>query len=766
MHSSLKRTPLVAFVFALLWSSPAFGWVQAPESAQDEGAVHRGEARVETRLITDVDQVAPGETFRVGIAYRMDPDWHIYWRNPGDAGLPTDVTWTSEQASFGELRWSAPEFFSQQGDVAGFGYSGEIILFAEATAAPDAAGEITIQAKTDYLACANACLPGHSRLRRSIPVASTTAEGPETVRSELERFSARVPRDAEKLGLDTGVSFGETPLTEGASVDMALEVVACRDSTEPCPSFNPVDEGETPRFFADANSRVEATVKQVYPHPNAKRGWVYDMTVTLRPDAASDDDQLTGVLKFRDGDGALVPAYVKATVPVGSAAASTTSRPLKILERAASLRSGGSVGAANAGASGSGMSLWWALLLAFGGGMILNLMPCVFPVLAFKVTSFARVARESRRHKLAHGAAYTLGIVGTLSLLAAAVIGLRVAGTSVGWGFQFQHPEFPAALTLLLVGFAGNLFGAFDIGFQPDSVDEAARDASGLRRSGFEGILAVLLATPCSAPFLGTAVGFALTGSTWHILAIFAALGLGLAAPFVALTLVPGWAKVLPKPGDWMDHLKHALGFALLGTVVWLLWIVGRQAGVDGMTAVLAMAIAIGFAAWLFGRIQYAGAVKKWSVVAGLVLALGAGGTFVFPLDTEARAAESDRQSESVIDWKPWSTEAVDRALKQGRPVFVDFTADWCLTCKVNEKNAIEVERTAQAAERADAVMLKADWTNGGEAIQKALKQRGKGGVPMYLVYTPGRPESPKVLPELLTTELLVDALKAASEET
>lgn len=766
MRLSIAGSLSVLFVAILAMSSTASAWVSVPDSARSEGAVHRGEARVETRLITDVTQVAPGDSFRVGVAYRMDSDWHIYWQNPGDAGLPTDVTWSSPDASFGELRWSAPEFFTEEGGISAFGYSGEIVLFAEATASPEATDEITVSAKTDYLACSNACLPGQSRMRRSIPVGPETIKGSKKAQTELRRFSARVPQDAEQLGLATEATFSDGSTANADDVQLALEVIACRDPGESCPNLEPEIEGETHPFFADAVSKADVVVENVYPHPSVRRGWVYDMTATVRSSQQHVRDAISGVLKFRGGDGELVPAYITIPLPTRAEDRAAGGQPPEILTRASTLADKSITEASSSPtAEGSRISIWWALLLAFAGGMVLNLMPCVFPVLAFKVTSFARVARESRRHKLAHGAAYTVGIVGTLSALAVVVIGLRLAGTGVGWGFQFQHPEFAAALSLLLVLFAANLFGAFEVGVQPDSVDEATRQASGLKRSALEGLLAVLLATPCSAPFLGTAVGFALAGSSWSILAIFAVLGLGLAAPFVVLTLVPGWARVLPRPGEWMDHLKHGLGFALLGTVVWLLWIVGRQTGVSGMTAVLAMLIATGFGAWIFGRVQYRPTWQKWGAIGGVVVALAAAGSFVFPLHSEASSSSSGEVSSgSLIDWKPWSEKAVDRALQQGRPVFVDFTADWCLTCKVNEKNAINVKTTAEAAASGNVAMLKADWTDGGASIREELQRHGKGGVPMYLVYSPDRPDSPRVLPEVLTTDLLVDALKAASE--
>lgn len=607
---------LIAFV-AFSAAAPASAQLEVPQTAYGEGAVYEDDARVEARLIIDAEKVAPGGTVTVGVAFTLDPGWHIYAEDPGDAGEATRVEWQSRALEFGPLQWPPPEQFLQaDGALSINGYEDEVVLFSKATIAEDAAGEIEVRADVEYLACNNMCLPGKSILSRTIPVAAESSPAPDAV---VELF--------------------------------------------------------------DAN---EAQVQ----------------AAAVSSGSGGDDDT---------------------------------------------------------------MSLPWVLMLAFLGGMVLNLMPCVFPVLALKVSSFTKLVHEDKRSIFSHGVAYTGGIVASLLVLGGVVIGLRAAGTQVGWGFQFQQPHFLATLVVILVLFSLNLFGVYEVTLNSQKVHEKAQQSDGVSKSFWEGILAVVLATPCSAPFLGTAVGFALASSPSTILAVFAALGLGLAAPMVALTLVPGWAELLPKPGNWMAHLKKFLGFALLGSAIWIIWLLGRQTGVDGMAMILVFSAVLGVAAWIWGLVQF----QSWSPrkllgVATALTAIGVGGTYTFPLEARA-SSEPTRVASGKIDWQPWTEEAVAAELAAGRPVFVDFTADWCLTCKVNEKNAIDTEPVREAVAKYDVAMFKADWTNPNERIRKKLAEYGTAGVPFYLMYSPSRPERARPLPEVITSKMLVEAFSQAT---
>jgi len=351
-------------------------------------------------------------------------------------------------------------------------------------------------------------------------------------------------------------------------------------------------------------------------------------------------------------------------------------------------------------------------------------------------------------------------VVGSMWLLAAAVIALRAGGESIGWGFQFQEPVFVAAISALLVVFALNLFGAFEIFAPTGSLAEAGASQTGPRRSLFEGLLAVVLATPCSAPFLGTAVGFAFAGSTTTIVAIFTAIGVGLAAPFVLVTLVPAWARFIPRSGAWMATLRTVLGFAVLATVVWLLWVMGRLVGPDALAAVLALLVAVAFVAWIFGQLQAARRTLPARAVA--LVAIVAGGMLLAALPFEA--AVPNATGEPAVDGtSPWAPVELERTLAAGQPAFVYFTADWCITCKVNERGTLASEPVRAAFATLGFRVFEGDWTQRNEAIARELARFGKGGVPMYLVYDPDEPDRPTVLPEILTPSSLLAALHAAA---
>ncbi|MCA9510512.1 MAG: thioredoxin family protein, partial [Myxococcales bacterium] len=403
-----------------------------------------------------------------------------------------------------------------------------------------------------------------------------------------------------------------------------------------------------------------------------------------------------------------------------------------------------------------------AILYALLGGLVLNLMPCVLPVLAIKVFAVTELAHRHHREVLAHGAAYAAGVVGSMVALALAVIALRAGGETIGWGFQFQEPVFVASISVVLVAFALNLFGVFEIFAPTGALADVGTHGTATRRSFFEGLLAVVLATPCSAPFLGTAVGFAFAASPLVIVAIFASIGIGLALPFVLVTLVPTWARFLPRPGAWMVTLRSALGFAVLAPVVWLVSIVGRLAGVDAVVALLALLVAVAFVAWAFGRLQAAGRAlpARALAIAGVLAAVVA--LPRMPFDA-APAAASPADAASAHGAEAWSRDALDRALASGRPVFVYFTADWCITCKVNEAGTLESGAVRDAVAELGVAVLEGDWTHRSTAIAEELARFGKAGVPMYLVYDPRKPQAPILLPELLTPGLVVDALRAAA---
>lgn len=783
---------MVGIFGALSVSAPASAQAyQVPESAYGAGPVHEGDISVESRLIVDATQVAPGDTIRVGVAFKLSSNWHIYWKYPGDAGVPTNVEWHAEQMSFGALQWASPQVFAESdGEHIVYGYDNEVILFSDATVAEDATGSVTLNANIDYLACSNLCMPGHSNLNRSIPVGDRTVLADSSLLKDFADSGKRVPRKAQDLGLNANFHYSQTPLRPNDEFDVLIELIECQEASSGCQDLSVVYDKIEYAFIPDAFSVPDVRVTSLEKHPDVAHGWLLRIRAKLPADVAESRDLLSGVIELETADGTIVPVYLRDDLERGApgdtveqlafprwknARIPGVTAPSLVapkLDTDAASEAAASEVPSTDGASADdadSLSLAWVLMLAFLGGIILNLMPCVFPVLALKVSSFANIVHESKRGIVTHGIAYTAGIIGSMMVLAGVVIGLRVAGTQVGWGFQFQQPHFLAALIVILVLFALNLFGVFEVGMRAQTLHDKAQESSGVRRSVWEGVLAVILATPCSAPFLGTAVGFALASGPLTIIAVFAALGLGLAAPMVALTLMPGWAKVLPKPGMWMAHLKTFLGFALLGSAIWIVWLLGRQAGVDAMGAVLMFVGTLGIAAWVFGLVQFNSWSPRKALSYALAIAmLGVAGYFAFPLKVERSQARignnTDAQATEGIQWEPWSDEAVAAAVESGRPVFVDFGADWCLTCQVNQKNAIETDAVRAAIKKYDVAPFYADWTNPDERIRLKLAEYGKAGVPFYLVYSPNNPDKAKPMPEVLTSKMLVDAFAEAAQ--
>ncbi len=401
------------------------------------------------------------------------------------------------------------------------------------------------------------------------------------------------------------------------------------------------------------------------------------------------------------------------------------------------------------------------LALALLGGMLLNLMPCVLPVLALKAFALADLAGRGRREVLAHGAGYLAGVLVTMLALATLVIALRGAGTAVGWGFQFQEPAYSLAIAGLLVVLALNLFGVFDVA-APAGLASVGANAAGASRSFFDGLLAVALATPCSAPFLGTAVGVAFASGAVETLAIFAALGIGLALPLACVALVPGLARFLPRSGAWMGKLRVVLGFALLASAAWLLWIFGRLTGIDALASALGLMLALAFAAWVFGVLQSAERSGRGLVIAGsLVLAA----LFSLRPLSWADAADLGSPSDSAASASSYSPDAVEAHLRDGRPVFVEFTADWCLTCKANERIVLASARVKAELARRHFAVLKADWTRRDESIRRELARFGRAGVPLYVLWFPDAPDAPHVLPELITADILIEAIEAGGRD-
>jgi thiol:disulfide interchange protein len=415
----------------------------------------------------------------------------------------------------------------------------------------------------------------------------------------------------------------------------------------------------------------------------------------------------------------------------------------------------------------NGLGLTTALLLALVGGFILNFMPCVLPVISIKVVNLVNEAHGEAKAMLSNGIAFCLGIILSFEALALAIVAMQAAGQAVGWGFQFQYPQFSIAMAAIILILALSLFGIFyiDLGQAANSSGIAQVAGKGSWVGAFfNGVLATILATPCTAPFLGTAMGFAFAQPYWVIIAIFLAVGLGMSAPYMLLTANPKWVRFIPKPGDWMETFKQSMGFILLFTVLWLLYVLSGQLGIEGVLATLAFLLVIAFSFWLMSRLVNLGSsrVRRYNVYALMTILIAA--TYNLLLDPQLKGAAIERAHTSgPINWQAFTNESLNQALQNKKTVLVDFTADWCLTCKVNEKTVLDSTPVVNKLKSLQVVTLRADWTNRNPEISALLKKFGRFGVPLYVIFPAGKPNEPIVLPEVITQGIMLDALDKAS---
>jgi thiol:disulfide interchange protein DsbD len=557
----------------------------------------------------------------------------------------------------------------------------------------------------DWLVCREVCIPGKAELevQRAVPSAPGEVIQMAADRDIFNRLSGRLPKP---LPANAKAIFQQTP----TGFRLAVETGQRESSAE----FFPADQN-----IVDNPAPQKLT-------PTAK-GFVLD----LKKDAnlTANPAQLKGVLELSGGR-----AYEIAAMP-GTVAAGAPSLAWGLLARATGL--------------------------AFLGGLLLNLMPCVFPVLFLKGLALVHTGHKELHNLRSHGFVYGAGIVVSFWVLVGALLGLRAAGATLGWGFQFQSPVFLALMAGLLFFLGLSLAGQFEIGLTLTSAGGSLAQKQGYSGSFFTGVLAVVVATPCTAPFMGAAIGYALAQSPVVTFAVFTALALGLAAPYVALTLQPAWTRLLPKPGAWMEVLRQAVSVPIFATVIWLAWSLTSGYGAGLLVSLLCSLLLLAVAGWFLGRWP----AKRWAtVVAALIVLAVIAVSVVAPKKLEA-APESSSATAALGGWQPWSAEAVSRYQAEGRPVFVDFTASWCLSCQVNERVALQQPQVQQAFKDANVALLKADWTRGDAAITQALTALGRSGVPAYALYVPGQTE-PQLLPEALTPGIVTDALAKLPKTT
>ncbi|MDQ0466516.1 thiol:disulfide interchange protein DsbD [Caulobacter ginsengisoli] len=676
------------------------------------GPVNTG--HIEAQLVAQDASVAPGSTVYVALRQKIQKGWHTYWRNSGDSGAATQIAWTLPAGwKAGDLVWAVPKrLIEGEGEfaVAVYAYEGEVLLPVAIQVPADARPGTTahLKATVAFLVCAEQCVPENADLTLDIPVkAGAPAPDPQWGRAVTEAL-AKAPKPA---GLDARFAADSQTLT----ISIAGAPLAGADLAGA-------------QFLPYSPKALKHRADPVLDH--GPQG------LTLRYPAGYSFTKGTPLAEV-DGVLVLPGASYEVTATPGAALPGTTG----LGPPAAKARLG----------------LLLAILYAFLGGLILNLMPCVFPVLSMKAASLAGHGGAAR----AEGLAFLAGVVATFLALAGALLALRAGGAAVGWGFQLQSPPVVAALSLIILLAALNLSGVFEIGTSIQGLGSGLAGRGGLIGAFFTGVLAVVVAAPCTAPFMGPALGLALTLSPIAALAIFLGLALGFAAPFTLLAVTPALRGRLPRPGPWMDVFRHVLAFPMYAAAAWLVWVLSQQTDSLGLARLLIAAVLVGFGAWLWGLTQARPLAAYWQWAAFLVLALA---VLLITRDPygPARVAQAPAAGKIELESQAWSPARVEALRAEGRPVLVNFTAAWCVTCQVNEGVALATPGVAAALKRDNAVYLVADWTNRDATIAAALSQFGRAGVPLYLVY--GRDGGPpRVLPQLLTEGLVVKALDEAA---
>ncbi|WP_340000351.1 protein-disulfide reductase DsbD family protein [Brevundimonas sp. BR2-1] len=686
--------------------------------------------RIEAELAAMSAWAAPGSTAVIAVKQTIQPGWHTYWRNPGDSGGPTALTWTTPPGvEAGEIVWPLPERQRLSG-LMNYGYSGEVYLPVPVAipATARAGTSLPLTVKALFFVCSDEmCVPDELTLSLDLPVREGAAPPDPRHGAAIERVLETAPRPAgieARIVMENGalvLSAAGGPLAGG----------------DPGPAY----------FFPFEGGVIDHAAAQT-------GGWgPQGLTLRLAPGGTTRSDGLTGPVA-----GVLATAHgaFEIRAEQGAALAGTSG--------SGDLAAAPDAGAAadGAAAEGGGLAVFaQAMLFAVLGGLILNLMPCVFPILAMKAAALAASAHDTR-HARRDGLAFLAGVLTTFLLLAGALLTLRAAGEAVGWGFQLQSPPVMAGLALLMLAVALNLSGVFHVGagLQGAGSGPLARLPGGAG-AFLTGMLAVVVAAPCTAPFMAFALGAALVMPWPMALMVFLGLGLGLALPYVAVSLTPGLLARLPKPGPWMERLKGLLAFPLYATALWLAWVFGRQTGADPLGLLFGAGVLMALGLWLTGQGQserMAGRRGVLHLAAAVLVLLLAVGTMVMAARMPAQAGGATETGRAGPASAPWSPAAVEAALAEGRPVLVNFTADWCVTCKINERTALTSPRVAAAMEQSGAVYLVGDWTRRDDAITAELQRHGRSGVPLYLVYSPGS-AGPRILPQLLTEGVVVEAL-------
>jgi thiol:disulfide interchange protein DsbD len=668
---------------------------------------------IEAELVAQSRHVRPGEPLTVAVRLRMEEHWHTYWINAGDSGLATQVRWDlPEGFSAGPILWPAPQRLPL-GPLVNYGYEGEVFLLTELTAPSKLAegASVPIAAEVEWLVCREICIPGKARLTLEIPVSGEPPAPDPDWASPIRATRAALPQ--QLAGWKASARRAENVIT--------LTLTPTAAAGEPLRRLT---------FFPLAEGVIDNAAPQVL----SANGGAYTLSLAPASQTYGEPSSLAGIVvadpPWQQGAAAMIDAAFVPFPPASPVAPAPS------------------------------MSAALALLLAFVGGLILNLMPCVFPVISIKVLGFVNHAHGERRLLRAQGMLFAAGIVAAFLAVAALLMVLRAQGAALGWGFQLQEPLFVVALAFLFLALALNLSGVYGVGNRVAGAAASVESRHPLTNAFLSGTLATLVATPCTAPFMGAALGYALAQPPPAAFTTFTALALGMASPYVVLAFVPSLLRRLPRPGPWMETLKQVLAFPLYLTVVWLAWVLGEQAGIGAMTRLLAALVVLAAGLWALGRFGGPAAAARARVAAPVtaLAALAAAAIIAWPPREAPMATSADAVS---ARWQPYSAQLVAEKRAAGRAVFVDFTAAWCVTCQVNKRLVLETDEVARAFDQRAVALMRADWTRQDAAITAALAELGRNGVPVYALYPPGAAGTPVLLPELLTKTAVLDALAA-----
>ena len=696
------------FIFAIAFVLASGLTSAGSATALSQSAVGTGN-HVAVSLIGETTNVVPGRPFQVALRQQIQPGWHTYWSNPGESGLPTTINWSLPRGfAAAAILWPTPERF-KAGPVVSYGYEGEvllpIILDVPNALRPDST--ITLNAHVGWLACSDICIPEEADVDLSVQVGETSRPDP----LWAEAFAAT----RAKLPVANPFPTATTSSSEDITVRVAMG-----DATR---------LGEVSFFPEDADVIDDGAAQSVTA--DARGLSIVLKRSTSKPLPAA----LRGVLSYRD-------LAVQADSPSGAILISAPFPPPTVTENA-------SLGFAA------------AMLLAFLGGIVLNLMPCVLPVLSIKVLALLEHADLTPRQMRLQGLAYGGGVLVSFAAIGSALMALRAGGAAIGWGFQLQSPLFVGFLVYLLFAVGLNLSGVFSIGNRLTGVGSHLSQRPGYSGSFIGGVLATIVATPCTAPFMAAAVGYALTQPWYKSLVVLEAIGLGLALPYLVITFVPGTRRLLPRPGQWMLHLKEVLAFPVYGTAVWLIWVLSQLADASAVTVTLSGLVLIGFAAWLYNATCLSDdTLRRWGTGLSTLTVTGAVGLLLLAGESGPLQAVQSASDKGDIEWQSFSQEKLETLRSNGSSVFVDFTAAWCITCKVNERIALADPAVADAFRNGGVVALKADWTRQDAEITKILEVNSRAGVPLYLFYprpaANGDRKPPVVLPQILTVATVI----------